>query len=297
MRRPGVLIIALLLASDPARAETPQDKADQLFMEGRELIKTGNARGACVKFEAAIALDRNAPGVMLNLGLCYEKLGKLATSLRWYRKAQVAASEAKPERLTDYEAAATASTAELKSRVATVKIVVTAAPEVEVRIDGVILRGDDLAEYPIDAGSHQFEARAPNKVSYADRFTIANKDAKTIVVPALQDAHSAKDVVSTTNTGRKRQVIGIGIGIAGAGVFGGSVLYAKKVSDDFNSSGKPTNASARLNILTGTGIAGVAAVGLGVYLVWTAPKREHNATALAPVVTNDQVGFAVSGAF
>ncbi len=290
-----MMCIAFCMAGS-ANAETPQEQADKLFSEGRDLIRNGDAAHACPKFEAAIALDRNAPGVMLNLGLCYEKLGKLATSLRWYRKAQVAASEAKPARLTDYEEAATARTAELVTRVAIVKVDVSVAPDVEVRIDGATLTRDDYVEYPIDAGTHRVEVRAPGKVTHTEPLEIADKQVKTITVPALVDTPRVVLMVDQ-NPGRLRRIAGITIGVLGVGLVAGSALYAKDISADFHVTGRPKNAHTRLNILTGTGIAGVAAAGLGVYVFLTAPKKEHNSTAFAPVVTNDQLGFAVTGGF
>jgi hypothetical protein len=298
MGRPGFLVVALLaFASAPASAETPQDRAQQLFTEGRDLIQAGDAKAACAKFEAAIALDHSAPGVMLNLGLCYEKLGKLATSLRWYRKAQVAAREARPEPLAEYEQAATASMAGLEPRVATVTTDRSAAPQVEVLIDGVTLTADDYRAYPLDAGTHQLEARAPHKVSYTETITIADRQTKTIAIPALGEEAREVSGADQAHPGRTRRIVGVGLAIVGAGVFTGSALYAKKISDDFHIDGKPENAHTRLTVLTATGLAGVAAVGVGVYLLWTAPKQERNATALAPVVTSEQLGFAVTGGF
>ena len=79
------LVISLLAATVHAEPE-----ADGLFEEGRKLLDTADPKQACAKFNEAIKLDPDAPGVMLNLGLCNEKLGKYRTALYWFRKAQVA---------------------------------------------------------------------------------------------------------------------------------------------------------------------------------------------------------------
>src|SRR3954471_24423933 len=103
MRIRGAVMVVCAVAG-LASADTPQQQADKLFAEGRELLTVKNdAKGACEKFEAAIQLDPTATGTMLNLGLCYETLGKYAKSLYWFRKAQAAAAEA---RLAEYKDAA-----------------------------------------------------------------------------------------------------------------------------------------------------------------------------------------------
>jgi Flp pilus assembly protein TadD len=71
----------LLALTGSAFADDNQQKADRYFAEGRELLtKHQDAKGACEKFELAIQLDPTAPGVMLNLGLCYEMQGKFANA-------------------------------------------------------------------------------------------------------------------------------------------------------------------------------------------------------------------------
>ncbi len=298
MRGTRLFVIALATCglAGTAAADAKQQEADKLFVEGRELIKQGNAKAACDRFQRAIELDKAAPGVMLNLGLCNEKLGKLGTSLRWYRKAQRAASEAKPERLTDYEEAASTAINQLALRVATVRIKL--ASDVEVRIAGAAVSSDELESYAVDAGTHEVEARAPGKTSFKTTLTIANQEQKELVVPELVDAPVNVVRVEVTDPGRTRRMIGVGVGVGGVGMIAGSALWAKSVSDQFGEDGvdKP-NAEKKLTIATVIGVAGIAMIGTGVYLYIAAPEQERNATALAPVITHDQLGFALSGSF
>ena len=106
-----------------ARRRGKQKRADELFEQGRKLLNAepSDPAGACAKFNEAIKLDPDAPGTMLNLGLCNEKLHKYQTALYWFRKAQARAAETKPP-LPDYENAAKEHTFDLAGKVATIKI-------------------------------------------------------------------------------------------------------------------------------------------------------------------------------
>ena len=80
-------VLACLAATAHADPE-----ADKLFEQGRKLLATDPA-AACAKFDEAIKRDPDAPGVLLNLGLCNEKTGKYKTALYWFRKAQSRSAE------------------------------------------------------------------------------------------------------------------------------------------------------------------------------------------------------------
>jgi tetratricopeptide (TPR) repeat protein len=307
MRGIGV-VIALVMATAIVRAETPQEKADKLFTQGRDLIKAGDAKGACEKFEQAIALDSNAPGVMLNLGLCYEKLGRLATSLRWYRKAQFAASEAKP-RLTEYEEAATLRTGELAAKVAVYRLDVSAAPaDVEVRVDGDRVNPSDYAKLELDAGSRQLEARASGKTPYATTLVIVDGKRESLAIPKLEDAPVVVVPTLDPHVGRKRRIIGIGLGVIGLGTAITIPFVAKRIQSDFFDTEAPDpdpitlmhrdEKSKTMKILGVAWFAGLAAIGAGAYLYFTAPSAsESRVQAIVPVLTPDQAGVAVTGRF
>src|SRR5690348_16754449 len=91
------------------------DPASDLFAEGRALLDQGKPAEACSKFEASLKLEPDAAGVLLNLGLCNVQQHKLATALRWFRKA--AASDS-----TEVQAAANQQITTLSSLVPTVRI-------------------------------------------------------------------------------------------------------------------------------------------------------------------------------
>lgn len=76
----SVTIVAVLGgAGARAWADAPS-AADALFAEGRSLIGAGQVAEACAKFEASLALDA-ALGTRLNLGLCWEQLGRVLDAI------------------------------------------------------------------------------------------------------------------------------------------------------------------------------------------------------------------------
>src|SRR5687768_534405 len=182
MKRLAILVVCALAAPVAAQNNPSQAEADKFFAEGRDLlVNKKDAKGACEKFEKAIALDPTAPGVMLNLGLCYEMQEKFATSLYWFRKAQFAAAEAKPP-LPEYEEAAKQHTQELAGKVVVAKIDVSQAPEARVSIDGRPVRPEDYLRLEVDKDS-TVEARAPGKEPFRAQVEIVDgRTAKDIVV-------------------------------------------------------------------------------------------------------------------
>jgi len=80
----GLLVV---LSASPARAQgRDAATADALFRDARALMKSGDFKAACPKLAESQRLDP-APGTAINLGDCWEKLGKLADALQSYRDA------------------------------------------------------------------------------------------------------------------------------------------------------------------------------------------------------------------
>jgi serine/threonine-protein kinase len=74
----GLVGSAALAQTNPA--------AEDLFRQGRELMKQDKPAEACPKFEASQRLDP-AFGTLMNLGNCYEKLGRIASAWVSYNDA------------------------------------------------------------------------------------------------------------------------------------------------------------------------------------------------------------------
>ncbi|MEZ4371319.1 MAG: hypothetical protein R3B07_10865 [Polyangiaceae bacterium] len=78
----------LLLASSVGRAD-PAAEATALFQSARDDMKSGNYQAACPKLRASLRL-KHASGTLLNLALCEEQAGELASS--WAHFLEAAAS-------------------------------------------------------------------------------------------------------------------------------------------------------------------------------------------------------------
>lgn len=289
MRRLAVLLVVVMASSAHA-----DPRADKLFAEGRALINKGDAKGACAKFEQAYRIDPTAPGVMLNLGLCNQMLGKLGTSLRWFRKAQAASAEAKAD---DFKAEAEKRTVELAAKVSTIKIDATAAPMgTEVRIDGELVDQTDYPLYEIDDGDHKLEARAPGKRPFRQALKVGNHGAQTVTL-AFTDAPPPVVV----DRGKKRRLLAYGLGAAGLGLETWMVIYNLDKKDQGESD--PQNAQKFKDDIRYKGTAlflgGAVAIGAAVVLYITAPGKEtmDQTARIAPVIGPDQLGVAFGGHF
>ncbi len=131
--------------------------AETLFMEGRALMSKGRYEEACPKLEASQAIDP-ALGTTLNLGECYEKIGRTASAwLRYREAAAIALEKGSRER----EAIARDRAAALEPRLCRIVVRVAEQPEISVTRDGTAVpRAAYGSPVPVDPGAHTIEARA-----------------------------------------------------------------------------------------------------------------------------------------
>ena len=90
------IVLAVFGALPRASADpTPDDniqRADQLFSEARALLPT-DLNKACEKFEESLKFNSQAIGTLLNVALCDEKLGRVATAIAKFTEARERAKE------------------------------------------------------------------------------------------------------------------------------------------------------------------------------------------------------------
>jgi hypothetical protein len=279
-----------------ATAETPQEKADRLFAEGRKALTAEDPKKACELFEEAIKLDVTATGTMLNLGLCYEKLQKYASSLYWFRKAQAAAFENK---LTDYENAAKEHTQLNAPKVSVLTITIVGAADADVRLDGKKVEPTDYGRVEVDAGSHEIVSRASGKKKVIQTISINEAESKAVSIEFKEAA--VAEYIDRGSGRRKGAVILGAAGVAtliGVGIYG--FVERGKYCEDKDCTMGEDAAKDRLRYIgTGLFVVGLGAVAAGTILYLTAPGKEQisDGTAFTPVVAPDQVGFAFSGSF
>jgi hypothetical protein len=324
MRRIGVFVVLSWVLIGSAAADEKK-RADELFEEGRKQLAAAGEDPAkvaiaCGTFNEAIKLDPEAPGTMLNLGLCNEKLGKYKTALYWFRKAQARAAETS---LPDYEKAAKDHTVDLAGKVATIKIEFTSQPpaDAKVKIDGQEVKPDEYLHAEVDPGPHTLVAGATGMKIFTHEFTVEGRGGQTIPITFVAGDNS---VVVDRGAGRRKAAIYTAIGggalLAASGVVSGiaKLRYRDCVAKDGtltpNTAASPSecpgtndleatnyaNDQQRLARRWGTGffIAGSIAISIAAVLYFTAPEKERiDRTVFTPTLGPDQIGFAVSGGF
>ncbi|WP_437964657.1 tetratricopeptide repeat protein [Sorangium sp. So ce260] len=189
----GVLLgaVALSGAASAQRAERAvKPVAEVLFRQGRDLFKLGQYPEACGKFEESQRLEPK-PGTLLNLAVCHEKVGKLATA--WAELSSVE-EVARREGRKDREGFARAQREALEQRLARLEIRMASPPaSLHLTLDGEPLNGAALnAPFPIDPGRHRVAAAAPGKKAWSTEVEVPPERAAIVVtIPALEDAQPA----------------------------------------------------------------------------------------------------------
>ena len=166
-------------AADKAAAET-------LFVDARKLLAAGKYQEACKALAESQRLDPGV-GTLLNLGRCYEKLGRTASAWSTYREAAAAARAANQNaREKNARLAADA----LEPKLPKLTIVVTGTetnPRLEVRRDGAVVPSSMWGmAVAIDPGTHVFEASAPGSRPWRTQVVAEAGKPITVTVPALE---------------------------------------------------------------------------------------------------------------
>ena len=311
-----VCVLGGLASAQPATSE-----ADRLFDEGRALLEAGKNAEACAKFEQSIAKDPRAVGALMNLGLCNERSGKIATALKLFQEAFDRAVEAN---LAHTKEQAQDEITKLAPKV----------PHVALTRDGVPLAGEklvvddivvppDRTDLPLDPGHHVFVLTAPGRLPWEHPIDLEAAQHATVALPVLS---APKQTVVTRTTSARRTVgkvvtfSGVGIAIAG----GVLAYYAKhdydKLFVDPDGAGPtlahcgaypPIDGKATCDGVgqsrserdanLGTaglaiGTAGLVATAAGIVLWLTAPE-ETQRTTVTPMASPTTVGVVLTRAF
>jgi len=285
----------------PAPAEVPAvSPAEQAFSEGRALLEAGQLAEACARFELSLRLDPDASGTLLNLGLCNQRLGKTATALAWFRRAQFRAAETS---MAANENAAKAYTFNLAVLVPTVRVELTPQTPAAstVLVDGREVADVDLARLELDPGPHVIELRAPGRAPVRRELTLRDGDRPTVTLGEV--ATPARAVLPTAyvdvDRGRSRRIAAYVLGGTGLALWGGSLALALAAKHEADSSEHPEDWRHWTQVArfggTSMFLVGTAAIATGVYLYVKAPGIER--TAIAPAITGDALGVSVHGAF
>ena len=284
----------------------PEDKAeaDRLFEQGRELLAKGERAEACKLFDDSFRKDPRAVGTMLNLGLCREEVGQVASAVRFYAEAR---DRAHDQNLPEHQEAAERKIAMLAPRVPHLAIILPPGVPTGVRVlvDDDVVMPDQLANITVDPGPHSIVVTAPDKLPYDTKLDIKESERAQVAVPPLE---GAKTIVVHTDRRRLWGKLSVGagatllVGAIGLGAYSRH-LYWKQfpdgardgelVRDDShdcwtvlvngalmkqcNDVGSNALDNARLvgHFATGAAILGGAGVIAGAILWATAPKRDE----------------------
>ncbi len=333
----ALLVLALLGHDRPAHADaTPQDRAiaQTLFDDGRRLMGQNRYAEACAKFDESEKLDPSV-GTQLNLAVCRERQGMLATAWEQYKEVATAAKrEGQPARVQ----LATDKAAALEPRLS--RLTVTLAPGADVA--GLVVRLDGVAvdrpvwntPLPLDGGRHEVVAEAEGRTPWKTTVEVAaERDAKTVQVPVLEVAAAVTPpppqapvnpapTPTDEATAQPRGMSGTriaGIALAGVGVAGvvvGSVYgvltgveWNQQKSDCASASNCPHRQQALQDhqsltsdsiVSTIAFVAGGVLIAGGVVLYFVgAPSSPHTeqSVLLAPAVGPGAAGLDLRGTF
>ena len=310
-------MLATIAWTPIAHAQNNKVAAEALFEEGRRLIAQRNPVQACPKFAESQRLDPS-PSTLLNLGSCYERIGKTASAWATYREAASAANALNRTSLvTIAQHHATAIEPELSRLTITPSVPVDG---LEITRDGQLVgRGEWEVAVPVDPGTITVEASAPKKKKWSAAIEVAQAGKTvTLTVPALEDAppeavSQAQNPATTTTSAEMSGSIAYdsaspppsratwqkpvalvagGVGVAGLALGTVFVLRAKSKYDDSLAQCPANNnlctaqgvsqrddARSAGNIATVAYVGGAVALGAGVVLWLTAPKTEQPKTS------------------
>lgn len=327
---PSVAVLVSLCSSTDLLAQPSEmDKglAQSLFDQGKQLMDAGSFAQACPKLQESQRLDPGG-GTLLNLALCHEREGKIATAWAEFKEAlSIARRDGHEARIEAGEQ----HIAALAPRLPWLTInVASDVPEQEIRLDGAILSkvawGGPLA---IDPGPHEVIASAPARKPWSLKLTMAPAEKRALSVPQLEmDASQGNLAVadkpapppllqrptsaSPSPSPRREAKSGGAAGwiVGGAGVvalgvggyFGLQTLSKKQESDELcptdttcTNEGVTKNDQAHTaawisNIGIGLGLLGV---GVGTYLVLSADSDSNEGAAAEPTLAlGTRVGAA-----
>jgi hypothetical protein len=292
-----LLLVGAVLAAPDVRAQGGDAAAAEvLFREGREAADAGDHKKACEKFHESHRLDP-APGTMLNIADCEEKLGRLATAWTFYR-AVAQKLPASDDRTTLAKSRAQALEPRLPKL--TVRLAPGAPAGTQVLRDGVELKAAAFdTPLPVDPGKHMIDVSAPGRESKSYQLSLAEGEQATRVVePGKASERTVEGGISSDRppSGSGTRTLGWvlgGVGVAGiavGAVTGVMVLDKKSVVDENCDAEKRCNADGAdaaesgqtLGTISGVSFAvGAVALAAGAYFVLSSDTEQRPAAALA----------------
>ncbi len=315
MRLLAAIAIVLLSGGLAVADKESKARADKLFEDGRRYLAAKEYALACTAFEQSHEADA-AIGTQLNIALCYEEWGKVASAYRAYLEAERLAKEKKDKRA----AGARKKVDELatKSPKLVFDLPANADPSTVLLFDDKQLDmktlEDDLL---VDPGTHTLEIRVPDRPVKKQEIEAVVGERKKIPIelPVAEDkpVELPPNVVITTPRSKGKLYGGIALSAGGVAAIGIASIVALAARQDYANAvvdcpgGMCTTRAAydatqdarfKANMMTIVAGGGVVMVGVGVYLIVTSAgkKVEQLGVTVRPVATPDSLGIAIGGA-
>ncbi len=258
----GVLAVSMTIAGAASAGDTAT--AELLFRQGLDAMKANKFKEACDAFAGSNEAERSV-GTEINLGLCNEKQGKLATAWGMYRSAAGYADLQGQKERGDL---ARAEAAKLEPKLHKLNVTVK-PPQPEgfkMSRNGQTVPNATLGtDVPLDPGEYTIEVEAKGKKPWKQSVRIAaGPGTEKLEIPTLEDAPVAAVVnpppsgggdyqaPAPTRDGSTQRLVGYvagGAGIVAAGVAVVLEVVAVKESDKSASNAAEGN---KINPVAGT---------------------------------------------
>jgi len=196
-RSPHLLASALTLAASLALSSTSAAApppivertavAEALFQQARDLFKQTHYAEACPKFAESQRLEPKL-GTLLNLAVCNEKLGKIATAWAEYTSAAVIARREGAKEREDFAREQVATLGKQLTRV-TLRMSLPPAGLSLTLDDQPLDRAALSTSLPIDPGQHTLTATAPGMIAWSTGITVTPlRTDLDVLIPPLAPA-------------------------------------------------------------------------------------------------------------
>lgn len=243
--RAAVVAVALFAIASPAAAQTAPSPgenasdnravAEMLFFTGRGLMEAKRYREACVKFAESYRLDP-AAGTLLNLAVCHEQEGKIASAWGEFRQSLADAKRMKRE---DREQLAQERIAAIEPELPFLTLVVPPNARVaglDVRRNGVRINSAAWdTELPVDPGTVTIVTSAPGYKPRTQTIAVERKQHATLTIVPLDPAPVDASALPYWTPRKRVGALLLGVGVAGVGVgtwAGVTAINDRKDSDN-----------------------------------------------------------------
>lgn len=302
------LFVVVLLASSTAAADVDIAKADKLFAEGLAL-RDSNLEQSCAKFEESLSYNPQAIGTLLNVALCDEKLGRIASAVAKFSEAR---DRAKEQQLAEHLEAAEEHIAALTPELPylTIRFGTPPIADTKILIDDHVVPMAKIERFAVDPGERVIVVSAPGRLPFQTKIMIAKREEKQVEVPELARSVTVKSSrrtigIITTASGAAAIATGVVIGIVAKGRYDDALKLCDTTREPAHcppeSQTKTENARTLGNVGTVVGAVGVVAAGVGLYLWLGAPRsseaREARGVSIVPHVSPEAAGLTAVGRF